>query len=278
MRIGITIPVFIRNDEHRNCLAFTTKSLVSLDHDLVFIPVENYIAPEYLPFAYSFDHVMDHVEIVKGRQPQGVAKGWNDGIRKAQELECDYVIVMNSDVVLKSNAIDRLVAFAEKVIMVESQQSELNTIMWTASAYSDLSMLESSPEDENFSEHPHFSCFMVKPDFFRHVGEFDENFMPAYLEDGDMHARLALADLKAYIYGGSRFYHLGSRVIKTDRKAWEDNEVSFPKNQAYFVEKWGNPPVNEVDRMREIYFKHPYNEEDKHLSYWREFNEEGISK
>lgn len=274
MRIAITTPIFVRNDEHRNVLNFMTKSLVSLDHDLVFIPVENYIAPQYLPLPYQFMHAMEEVVITKGRQPQGVSKAWNDGILKAQELECDYVIVCNEDIVFKSNAIDRLVALAQKyqepgVANHSFVYEHKDVVMWTASAYSDLSFLENSQEDENVSEHPHFSCFMVKPDFFKHVGKFDENFMPAYLEDGDMHARLALSGLKALIFGGSRFYHFGSRVIKSDHDAWDDNKITFPKNQAYFVEKWGHPPVNDVEKMREVYFKHPYNQEDKSLEYWR---------
>lgn len=269
MKIAITTPVFVNNQEHKNYLDLTTKSIVSLDHDIVFIPVENFVTPELLPLSYSFDHVMDQVVPVKGREPQGVSKAWNDGIAKALELNCDYVLVINHDIVFKSNAIDRLVAFSEKQqIENDSKIVPQKIVMWTMAAYSDLALLEESPEDENFSEHPHFSCFMVKPDFFKHVGRFDENFMPAYLEDGDMHARLALANLRAYIYGGARFYHFGSRVIKTDQEAWQNNTITFPKNQEYFVKKWGHPPVNDVERMREVYFKHPYNLEDVGLDYW----------
>jgi GT2 family glycosyltransferase len=131
--------------------------------------------------------------------------------------------------------------------------------MWTMSEYSDLALLEEAPEDENFSENPHFSCFMVKSDFFKNVGKFDENFMPAYLEDGDMHARLALNNQKCYIYGGARFYHFGSRTIKSDQEEWNKNTITFPKNQEYFLKKWGHPPVNEVDEMRKVYFKTPFN-------------------
>lgn len=272
MKIAIVCPIYITNAEHKRYLDLTTKSFVSVDHDLVFIPVENYVAPEFRPLAYAFDHVMDHIEIVKGRQPQGVAKAWNDGIARAKEIGCDYVLVINSDIVFKSNMIDRLVTFAEKFNDPAGVFNDV--VMWTAAAYSDLTMLEESPEDENCSEHPHFSCFMVKPDFFDHVGKFDENFMPAYLEDGDCHARLALANLRAIIYGGARFYHFGSRVIKSDRQAWESNTQTFPKNQEYFLRKWGHPPVNEVAKMREVYYKHPYNDESKSLDYWQGIDEE----
>lgn len=260
MKIGITAPVFINNAEHLRYLDLTTKSIISLEHDIVWIPVENYVNPEFRPLAYSFDHVPEDIVIIQGRQPQCAAKAWNEGIQKAGLEGCDYVLVINTDIVLKSNAVDRLVAFA---------QAHPEFVMWTAAEYSDLALLEESPEDENFSEHPHFSCFLVKPDFFKHVGRFDENFIPAYVEDGDMHARLALGGFKAVIYGGARFYHFGSRVIKSDQNAWQSNTQTFPRNQQYFLDKWGHPPVNDVERMREVYYKHPYNESAKGLDYWR---------
>lgn len=260
MRIAITAPVFIKNEEHIRYLNLTTKSIVSLDHDIVFIPVENFIEPGLLPLSYHFDHNPESIVPMKPEGQQSVSKAWNIGISKARELGCDYVLVINTDIVFKSNAIDRLVAFAN---------THQEAVMWTMAEYADLGLLEDAPEDENYSEHPHFSCFMVRTDFFDNVGAFDENFIPAYCEDGDMHARLALANKKAFVYGGSRFYHFGSRTIKSDQEEWQKNTQSFPKNQQYFLDKWGHPPVGDVEKMREVYYKTPYNEPDKDLRYWR---------
>src|SRR6185312_8209531 len=220
----------------------------------------NYVNPDMLPLHYVFDHEPDEIHIVKPEGQQSVAKAWNLGIKKAKELECDYVLVINHDIKFKSNAIDRLVSFG---------QGHPEAVMWTMSEYSDPAFIEEAPEDENYSEHPHFSCYMVKPDFLDEIGEFDENFIPAYCEDGDMHARIALANKKAYIYGGARFYHFGSRTIKSDQQAWASNTQTFPKNQEYFLKKWGHPIVGDVDKMREVYFKHPFNDPSKGLDYWK---------
>ena len=258
MKIGITSPIYVKNEEHKRYLDLTTRSIVSTEHDIVWIPVENYIDSSLVPLSYTFDHEPDQISIVKPQGQQSVSKAWNLGILEAKRLDCDYVLVINHDIVFKTNAIDRLVAFANSCVEDRPGFDE-NAVMWTMAEYADLALLEESPEDENFSEHPHFSCFMVKPDFFKHVGMFDENFIPAYLEDGCCHARLALSNLKAYIYGGARFYHFGSRIIKSDQEEWEKNKITFPRNQQYFLEKFGHPPVNEVTQMREIYFKHPYN-------------------
>lgn len=260
MRIAVTAPIFVKNNEHLEWLNKTTKSIVSTEHDVIFIPVENYIAPEYKPLIYKFDHNPLEIDTLQGiGENQSVANAWNQGIKKAKELNCDYVIVINTDLVFKYNLIDRLVAFAQN-----RQEAE----MWTASEHIDEYDINECAEDENYSEHPHFSCYMVRPSFFENVGEFDENFKPAYCEDGDMHARLSLANKKAYIYGGAKFYHKRSNTIKTDAELWNKNANTFPKNQKYFEEKWGSKPVNTPEEMRVVYFKHPFNQEDKPLSYW----------
>lgn len=265
MKIGITCPVYINNAQHLHYLDLTTRSIISKDHDLVFIPVDRVVNPEFYPIAYRFDHEPE--KIVPREQPTNcVAQAWNTGISTARELGCDYVLVINTDIVFKSNAIDRLVTFAE---------AHPEAVMWTMSEYSDLAMLEECPEDEGFNEHPGFSYFMVKTNFFDNVGTFDENFVPAYCEDGDMHARLALGGFKAYIYGGARVFHFGSATIKNDFELKRKNDqVTFPINQQYFLEKWGHPPVNEVDKMREVYYKTPYNIKGMSLkdfipNFWR---------
>ena len=267
MRIAITCPVFITTQAHKDFLDLCTRSIKSLKHEIVFIPIENYVAPVFRPMDYAFTagHEPSITSIEDGRQPQGVAKAWNDGIKKAAEFDCDYVIVINTDIVFKSNMIDQLVKGAE---------SYNDGVMWTGAEYADHRGLEEAPEEDYVAEHPHFSCFMVKPDFFKHAGTFDENFLPAYCEDGDMHARLALANKKAYVFGAARFFHFGSRTIKSDQQLWIANGQSFPKNQTYFLQKWGHPVVGDTKQMREVYFKTPYNETDKPLSYWRGYEEE----
>lgn len=71
-------------------------------------------------------------------------------------------------------------------------------------------------------------------------------------------------------YVGTKFYHHGSQTIKSDQKLQSKNAQTFPKCQLYFLEKWGHLMDDDVDQMREVYFKHLYEEEDKPLSYWRQ--------
>ncbi len=260
MKIGMTAPVYVSNNEHKKYLDLTTKSIVS-KHSIVWVPCENCVNPVVAPLTYIFNQTPLEIKVLHPIGQQSVSQAWNKGIEIGMKAGCEYILVINTDIVFKSNAIDRLVDFAE---------SHPDAVLWTMTECRDLASLENCPEDESFVEHPNFSCFMVKSDFFRHVGKFDENFKPAYCEDGDMHARIVLAGLKAYAYGGAKFYHFGSQTIKSDKELQNKNAQTYPKCQLYFLEKWGHGMVDNVDQMREVYFKHPYGEGDKPLSYWRQ--------
>ena len=261
MKIAITAAIYVTNEEHKKYLDLTTKSILSEKHNIVWLPCENYVNPVLAPLTYSFNQEPDEIRVLQPTGQQSVSQAWNKGIEEGCKAGCDYILAINTDVVFKINAIDRLVDFAE---------TNTEAVLWTMTECSDLATLESCKEDEGLSEHPNFSCFMVKSDFFKYVGKFDENFTPAYCEDGDMHARIILAGLKAYAYCGARFFHYGSQTIKSDKDLLSKNAQTYPKCQLYFLEKWGHTMVNGVEQMKDSYFEHPYNEADKPLSYWRQ--------
>lgn len=261
MKIVITAAIYVTNQEHKKYLDLTTKSIVSKNHHIFWVPCENYVSPVLGPLTYIFNQAPDGIKVLHSTGQQSVSQAWNKGIEEGSKAGCDYILAINTDIVFKSNAIDRLVNFAE---------THPEAVLWTMTECRDSASLESCPEDESFLVQPNFSCFMVKSDFFRHVGKFDENFIPAYCEDGDMHARIELAGLKAYSYGGAKFYHFGSKTIKSDQELLNKNAQTYPKCQLYFLEKWGHIMVNDVDQMKGAYFGHPYNEEDKPLNYWRQ--------
>jgi len=261
MKLAITAAIYVSNPEHKRYLDITTKSIVSVKHHIVWLPCENHVNQPFEPLNYIFTYRPDEVKVLHPTGQQSVAQAWNNGIEVGSSMGCDYILVLNTDIVLKSNAIDRLVDFA---------QTHREAVLWTMTECQDLTSIEDCREDESFEERPNFSCFMVKNDFFTHVGKFDKNFSPAYCEDGDMHARLTLGGLKAYGYGGAKFYHYGSKTIKSDEDLTQKNALTYPKCQLYFLEKWGHSMVDDVEQMREVYFKNPYNEDDKPLSYWRQ--------
>jgi hypothetical protein len=260
MRIAITIPAFITNWNHQSFLNKTTASIAT-SHEYVFIPVLNYVAEQFRPYQWQFTQAPNEISVLEGRQPQAVSKAWNDGITKAVQLGCEYILVLNEDIVLKQDAIDNLISFAK---------NHPEAILWSMGGYHDLFSLEQAVnKPEEFSEHPNFSAFMVYKTFPEVFGRFDENILPAYYEDNDCAARIALANQKAYITAGAWFYHFGSRTVNSDEEFRATMPPLFQKNASYFLAKWGHPVVNEPDQMRRLYFDHPYNEPDRPLRSWK---------
>jgi hypothetical protein len=259
MRLGVVCPLYVTNWYHRDFIDGTTRSITS-SHEWVWLPVFNYAAPQFRPYIWQWvQHPTSIVEL-EGRQPQAVAKAWNDGITKAVELGCEYILVLNDDIVLKSNAIDNLVQHA---------QAHPEAILWSMGAYNDREGLERAIDNpEDFHEHPNFSAFMVHRTWPETFGRFDENFVPAYHEDSSCHAQIALAGQRAYVTGGAWFYHYGSRTINSDEAFRSSMPSEFVKGAQYFQHKWGTGVLSEADQMREQYYQHPYNIPELALHEW----------
>lgn len=205
------------------------------------------------------------------------AKSWNFGVRDAFERGYDYVLVLNNDVLLHPQTIDRLVErfeaskqklIAEAPVMTTEQiEPGVNIqapIGPTHFEYEELAMVTAmnirgeceTPEDifkkdaEPYhivgeAEHPDFSAFMITKQTFEKVGEFDENFIPCYFEDNDYHYRINLAKLKAITLPSAIYYHYGSKT-QTESGTVVSTNGTFDNNRAYFVRKWGGMPGRET--------------------------------
>jgi hypothetical protein len=179
------------------------------------------------------------------------------------------LLLPNNDLIFKSDAIDKLAKFAKK---------HQEFIFWTAAEYESEQHLEFYQSDGSYDEHPHFSCFMISPkDFVAKMkakeegtgepfpGYFDENYNPAYFEDGDMHNRILRAGYKAAKTSSALFFHYGSRTIKSDDEMDRKNARTYETNRKYFIKKWGWDPHGKVvdnnDPIR-FKFKKPFEHEE----------------
>ncbi len=122
MKIGVTAPVYVSNEEHKKYLDLTTKSIVSAKHSIVWMPCENYVNPAFKPLYLRLRPYTQRNQSPSPEGKQSVSHAWNMGIEEGKKAGCDYILVINTDIVFKSNAIDRLVDFAEK---------HPDAVMWT---------------------------------------------------------------------------------------------------------------------------------------------------
>lgn len=185
----------------------------------------------------------------------GLSACWNLGIQAAFEEGCDYVLVMNNDVVLSPSTIDNLVKRMEKgdAVMVTAVN-----VQHTVSP-DEILKKEVEYQEENDNEHPDFSCFLISKRLIEKVGWFDENYYVAYFEDNDMHGRIAMTGEKAITIACAPYHHYGSQTRKQNPHLNAIIEEAFIRNRAYFGRKFGiEPPLSDVPAMKEKYYKTPY--------------------
>lgn len=182
------------------------------------------------------------------RENRGCAKGWNQGVLQAINDRADYILICNDDIIFSSHTIDALVEEFE----LEPKETVLFSAVNVAGACPAPETIFDFPRQaSNVAEHPDFSCFMIRPDFFGRVGTFDENIWPAYFEDNDMHRRIDLLGYKAKCTSGAAYYHVGSQSVKKDTTGLVSQRFDINKN--YFIQKWGGAPEAPT-------FTHPFND------------------
>ena len=188
---------------------------------------------------------------------KGVSVAWNEGTQDAIERGYDYILIINDDIVLTNFTLDHM-------IKLMSENDDIGLL--SSSNCRDLMTLESLkqaqfPNYENdLIDAPDFSCFLITPKTYEHIGKFDEGFTPAYFEDNDYCYRTILSGMKCVRSQNAMFYHYGS-LTQTSGNPVVPAE-KFKKNRKYYVEKWGGEPGSES-------YSTPWN--DKNLC-WRDNN------
>jgi GT2 family glycosyltransferase len=94
---------------------------------------------------------------------------------------------------------------------------------------------------------------------------------PAYFEDNDYYARIVLSGGACRVIHAARLFHHGSLTVKADAEMAHHVQFWFERNGAYFGRKWGvQMPEATAAGVLEEYFRHPFNDATKPLSWFPE--------
>lgn len=143
----------------------------------------------------------------------GVANGWNSFIDSARKDGFDAVIIANDDIYLHEGTLQRFVQ--------EMQSSKF----------------------VSFEGMNAFSFFGIHLDYAAEIGDFDEEFWPAYFEDNDYHYRMKLQGFAGTHVAEPSYFHAGSATLSTftyERRQMHHH--NFNKNKRYYIAKWGGLP------------------------------------
>ena len=205
------------------------KHLPSIDESLV-VGVHLFVR-EVQDQEYNGQHFADPCEVTEAmRQLErfknwkvgsstnnyGVANAWNLFAEEAKKDGYDAIIVANDDIYLYPEVLKKFI-------------DTMKTSEFTS-----------------FVEYNMFSFYGMHISLFDKVGEFDENFWPAYYEDNDYHYRMKLIGLDSANVEGTSYFHAGSATLgKFDLIRKMMHHHNFSKNTDYYIAKWGGLPHEE---------------------------------
>lgn len=183
-----------------------------------------------------------------------LSRAWNVGIKRAIALGATHILVHNLDLKIHSEAIERLANAAD----THPEFTLFSPRLWW-----NKETLESALLSDGAESGGHMCCFMIRPNFFDLVGEFDELFTPAYQEDADMFHRMRLNNCRGSFVNDAFMYHTEGGTLRgcltieglpaKDRITLASAIINrVRENNILYIEKWGDILPNEI-------YKTPYN-------------------
>lgn len=236
----VTVPFFL-TERH---LTFADKMMASVQshHTVDRIAIVNAVRSES-----HRDWLRKRFDVVDDNDVNILARAWNRGIRLAFNRGAEYVVVSNLDIQFHPLCIDNL---------IECATQEPDALVWCPASWANPRTFMLAKLQPAVRPGMHWSCFMVDRRFFATVGEFDEGFTPAYLEDADMTYRMRLA-------GAPGVTCLAALCLNYDRGTIKgiidcdgadvpkmshllaELRVRISANDSRYLEKWGGSPGQE---------------------------------
>lgn len=243
MKVGIVTVPFITVDKHLERAIETYSSIKTSENELYKIAIVNKYRNDK-----DLETILSLNDDMYLSPDNCLSLAWNFGIHKCIENGCDIIIVPNLDIVLEPNTIDLLVKFG-------AVEANKDVVVWSPRQYKPDEQRPTVTEGE-IGNGADFFCFVVRNNVQKILGEFDEQFNPAYFEDNDMDYRAKLSGNRTCKLLGLPVLHYGSQTIRNDDKLFTMNRYTYSENQNKFIFKWNGLPGMEK-------YINPYGIKDK---------------
>jgi len=171
-----------------------------------------------------------------------LSKAWNIGLKKLFK-EHKFVFVSGNDSLSPSDSdLKQMVKVLKQnphygVLSANHTQDPLVYKYLTKAPFSKNYELENVSHGDGS-----FSFFLISKECYEDVGNFDENFKPAYFEDNDYLERLWLKGYAPKMLIDIIYYHLVQGSVKLNKTTASKYPEFMNKNLKYFREKWNKTP------------------------------------
>lgn len=285
MKLYIVIPAL-------NCLELTKQTIESIKANVpaTILLIDN-ASTDGIP---RYGEMMHNQEIgygnilkyIRNNDRKSVAQSWNQGIRMAfEDPQCEYVAVLNNDIVLHPKTLNHLMAFMDHTgyLMVtgDNVKDRMSVeVLQTLELPNPFTDFDTWKIEGWRAEGPDFSCYMINRETIRVMGWFDENFHNAYCEDWDMHKRFQVARehiekhndqqipserVHAKRLSTAPYYHYASQTVARNPEVRQRVAIEHGRNQGYYISKWGAIHDQAMDGVG---FKTPFGDATKNWRSW----------
>ncbi|MCK4500564.1 glycosyltransferase [Candidatus Babeliales bacterium] len=223
MRVGVGLIWYSVNKTHTEIQKQCVEALLGskTSHNThVYVLVNRHIEGDFEWLARQ------NVDVMAPEEELSVAQGWNRMIKTSLQYHADYVLIMNSDIIVFPDTIDKLIEFAEE---------NPDMVAWGPSL---------NKPDKSFRHWPPFACFMVNQRTKDLVGLFDNGFQGAYTEDTSFKYKVFKLGFKMLRSMDIIVVHKGSYVLKNldDKELADKIHANMKLNKQYFIKKHGIHP------------------------------------
>ena len=207
------------------------------------VVVDNGSGPETLEMLAAIDD--PHVRVIYNGENLGFGGGNNVGIAAARG---EYVVVLNNDVIVTDEWVDRLVAPFSRIPGLGVTAPRSNKVTGHQQIhYASYQGLEGVHEyararRETWDGFGYVAdraiglCLCIDRNVIDEVGGFDERFRFGNFEDDDLCLRVRAAGYKIYICDDVFIHHFGSQSFAANKL---DYAAIMAENARKFSEKWG---------------------------------------
>ena len=236
--LSVIIPILNQHDMSFECI----KSVMENTTDYEIIVIDNGSDPPFKPPFSGFNEI----RVIRNDKNEGFPIAVNQGIREAKS---DTIILLNNDVVVTPESLNRLTVWLEMFDIVGPttnycagmQQVQLLSYQNIDELNQEADALFESSEGEGEEVNWIIGfCMAFKKSFYDKLGPFDESLWPCSGEEIDFCYRAKEKGFKIGIAKDIYVHHEGSVTFRDMENA---GQVEYAKvcerNDKHLAEKWG---------------------------------------